>query len=113
MRRTWRFFPSINSRLSQHVGTVFRTRIAGWRGEIIALPPEALPQRFERLNWSQDWTVDTSRIRQELGYLEIVDDEEGLRRTIEWQQNHPNEKLAPTPEQYADDDRLLTARQHP
>jgi nucleoside-diphosphate-sugar epimerase len=80
---------------------------AGWRGRLIALPADGLPDRFERLDWSQDWETDSRRIRIELGYDEIIDYQTGLGRTVDWQRDHPNEKLAPTPQQYAEDDALL------
>ena len=80
---------------------------ANWKGEVIALPADELPQRFAPLEWSQDWITDSSRIRAELGYAEVVPYELGLRRTVEWHRDHPNEKLAPTAEQYAEEDEII------
>jgi dTDP-D-glucose 4,6-dehydratase len=58
----------------------------------------------EPLDWSQHWVTDSTRIRSELGYEELVPYEEGLRRTVEWHRAHPNEKLAPTSADYAEED---------
>ena len=44
------------------------------------------------LNTKQDWLVESSRIRNELGYQEIIPQDEALKITIEWQRNHPPEK---------------------
>jgi nucleoside-diphosphate-sugar epimerase len=67
----------------------------GWSGDIVINPklgiePEAV----------QHWVVDTSRIRQELGYAEPIALEEALRRTIEWERANPpddafRERFAP------------------
>jgi nucleoside-diphosphate-sugar epimerase len=80
---------------------------ANWPGQIIALPAAELPQRFAPLDWSQDWITDSTRIRDELGYRELVAYDEGVRRTVEWHREHPDEKLAPTPQQYAEEDAIL------
>ena len=80
---------------------------AAWRGQFVVLPRKDLPERFEYLDWSQDLATSTERIRRELGYREIVPYEVGLSRMVQWQRAHPNDKLAPTAEQYADDDRIL------
>ena len=52
---------------------------AGWQGDIVvdADAPPAL-----QANWSADLTVDTTQIRQVLGYDEPVGRDEGLRRTV-------------------------------
>jgi nucleoside-diphosphate-sugar epimerase len=89
----------------RHVASVL-----GWPGEILVLPRRKLPDlpgRFEHLDWSQDWTADTDRIRRELGYREIVPYEVGLNRLVEWQRAHPDEQRAPTAEEYAQDDRII------
>ena len=61
-------------------------RVLDWKGRIVTLPSNGLPKHLqEDLDWRQDWLVDSSRIRRELGYREAVPYEEGLRRTVEWQ----------------------------
>jgi len=61
-------------------------RIAGWSGKVAPVPAEELPEN-QRLpyDWAHHLAVDTSRIRSELGYAEIVAREEGIARTIAWE----------------------------
>ena len=63
----------------------------GWEGEVVALPSDALPefQRQDAFDLTQDFVVDTSRIRDELGYSEQVEPDEALRRTIKWERENP------------------------
>lgn len=66
---------------------------AGWKGKILILPKEKMPTEWKlMLNTKQDWLVKSSRIRNELGYQEIVTRDEALKITIEWERNHPPEK---------------------
>jgi nucleoside-diphosphate-sugar epimerase len=85
-------------------------RVHGWRGEVIALPSEQLPPglRSDAFDLSQQYVVDTCRIRRELGYSEGVSFDEALRRTIEWERAHPPEKVDPEQFDYAAEDATLT-----
>jgi nucleoside-diphosphate-sugar epimerase len=61
-------------------------RAAGWTGEVLAVPEDELPPEERRPgNFAQDILYDTSRIREDLDYEEIVSEKEGLRRTIAWE----------------------------
>ena len=61
-------------------------RAAGWTGEVVAVAPEELPPGERRPgNFAQDILYDTSRIRSDLDYEEIIPYEEGLRRTVSWE----------------------------
>ncbi|WP_193196648.1 NAD-dependent epimerase/dehydratase family protein [Nostoc sp. MG11] len=72
--------------------------IVGWQGKVVVIPNSQLPQDQKLpLNLEQDWIVDSTRIRQELGYQEIVPLDEALRRTIDWQKTHPPQE----PQQFA------------
>ena len=67
--------------------------LAGWKGKVLTVAKEKMPTEWElMLNTKQDWLVESSRIRNELGYQEIVPLDEALKITIEWQRNHPPEK---------------------
>ena len=69
-------------------------RLAGWQGEIVLLPPDEMPgDHPEEDDVSQDWVVDSCRIREELGFEEVVPLEEGLARTIEWERAQPRSDL--------------------
>jgi len=70
-------------------------RIAGWRGEIVEVPAELMPAHLRQpVNFAQSMAIDDSRIRRELGYADAVPAEEGMRRAIEWEREHPPEKLS-------------------
>ena len=60
------------------------------------------------LDFRQDYTVDSNRIRRELRYVETIPEEEGLRRTIEWERLNPPGSTYPEPD-YAAEDAVLVA----
>ena len=75
---------------------------AGWQGEVVVMPEEALPEGMRAgIDTRQDLVVDTSRIRGDLGYAEMTPRDEALRRTVAWERaNTPEtgeEKLLNTP----------------
>jgi nucleoside-diphosphate-sugar epimerase len=87
-------------------------QLVGWEGEVIAVSKEALPADwFLPLNAQQHWIADSTRIREELGYSEIISPDQALKRTIDWQRSHPpeNETLwsAPYLLDYAVEERIL------
>jgi nucleoside-diphosphate-sugar epimerase len=91
--------------------------VAGWNGQVIPVPADQLPEHLrDTFNWSQDWVVDTSRIRSELGYKESISREEALRRMVDWWRQAPDDAIyAPfeprtSPENYAAEDAVLSRR---
>jgi len=65
-------------------------RAAGWKGHIVTLARDRIPQHLvPRFNAEQHWTADSSRIRDELGYRETIVREEALARTVAWERAHP------------------------
>ena len=62
--------------------------MAGWSGRVVPVPAADLP---EDARMPHDFThhlvVDTTRIREELQYAEVVGREEGIRRTIAWERH--------------------------
>jgi len=85
------------------------TRAAGWAGRIVVLPSGRLDVGGG--NYEHHWVVDTTRIRAELGYMEVVSQEEALRRTVEWQWATPPEKYDPKEFDYATEDAILAELQ--
>jgi len=82
---------------------------AGWTGRVAVVPDDQLPEHLASEGRAeQDLTLDTHRIRQELGFAERVPLEQALRRTVAWEREHPPEGTAPTAEQYAAEDAVLT-----
>jgi nucleoside-diphosphate-sugar epimerase len=59
-------------------------QVVGWNGRIVVNPNEGIEPEAV-----QHWVVDTSRIREDLGYAEPISLEEALRRTIEWERANP------------------------
>lgn len=87
--------------------------VAGWQGKVVSVSKDKLPAQWKLMvNAQQHWFVDSTRIRQELGYKEVVSLEEALRRTIDWERIHPPqepEKFAePWLLDYATEDAILT-----
>ncbi len=67
---------------------------AGWSGEIRTAPPERLPASLRPPpgDYDQHLVADTTRIRRELGYREVVSREDGLRRAVAWERENPAEQ---------------------
>jgi len=59
---------------------------AGWKGEVVIVPREDVPDH-EALDWRYSLWTDTTRIRRELGYVEPVSLTAALERTIEWERS--------------------------
>src|SRR5687768_16881808 len=63
-----------------------------WPGELVVAPSEQMPTKLrdKRLDmWDHHLIVETSRIRRELGYAELVGRAEGLERALEWYSQSP------------------------
>ncbi|BAY82002.1 putative NAD-dependent epimerase/dehydratase [Calothrix parasitica NIES-267] len=86
--------------------------LAGWKGKVVSLPKEKFPEDWNLpLNSEQNWFLDSTRIRKELGYSEIVPIEEALKRTIDWERHHLSTEMqqlvAPFLLDYATEDAIL------
>jgi len=85
----------------------------GWAGKIVTLPRASLPLHLrDACHYSQNLAYDTSRIRSELGYREIVSVEEALRRSIAWLRAHPP-PVDPAQYDYAAEDAVWRASERP
>lgn len=84
---------------------------AGWDGEVVSVPKEQLPEHLDLglANTEQHLVVDTSRIRDELGFGESFTREEALRRTIEWERENPPKDMDPSDFDYAAEDETLAS----
>jgi len=77
----------------------------GWEGDFICLRKEVVPPHLHPPgNTAQHWEADSSRIRRELGYREIVPLDEAIRRTIAWDRAHPLTGFNPYKFDYAAED---------
>lgn len=60
-----------------------------WDGEFVILPLDRLPKHlFDPANFAQHWVASSARIRQELGYEELISRKEAIRRTVAWERDH-------------------------
>jgi nucleoside-diphosphate-sugar epimerase len=65
---------------------------AGWTGRFVTRPADRMPPHLVMPgNTDQHWTIDTTRIREELGFREPASQEEAIRRTIAWERANPTE----------------------
>ena len=86
-----------------------------WGGQLVIRPSDDLPAHLkdERPDmWEHHLVADTSRIRREIGYREVVSREEGLRRTLAWYSDvpTPDPKAAGNLDYEAEDAALVTIR---
>ena len=85
-------------------------RAAGWQGEVILLPKERIPRHLvPDHNTQQDLVTDTGRIREELGYKELVSPDDALRRTVEWERANPPQEVDESRFDYKAEDAALSA----
>ena len=81
-------------------------------GTIVSLPEERLPECLvQKLNTNQDLFFETTRIRQELGYRELVSLDEALTHTIAWQRANPPADFDAHPFDYTLEDGVLAQLQ--
>ena len=83
-------------------------RVAGWRGEVVAVAGDRLPPPLRvQLNFEHHLTYDTTRIRAELGYAESIPRTEAIRRTVDWERTHPPDRIDPQEFDYAAEDAVM------
>jgi nucleoside-diphosphate-sugar epimerase len=83
-------------------------RTAGWKGIVVAIPRVALPEDWpDDMDTNQHLVVDSTKIRKEMGYDEIIQRDEALRQTIAWEIRHPPSLVDPRRFNYALEDSLL------
>ncbi len=80
--------------------------IVDWKGEIKMLEGEQLPKHLvSNINSAQNMDLNTNKIRNHLGYTDIIGLEKALEKTIEWErQNLPDTDIE---EEYNAEDEVL------
>jgi nucleoside-diphosphate-sugar epimerase len=64
--------------------------VDGWDGDFVVLPHDRTPKHLLwPANTAQHVVASSERIRQELGYRELIPREEAIRRTIAWERANP------------------------
>lgn len=83
-------------------------KAAGWQGEVVVAPEGRLPAQLRPpdADYRQDLVADTSRLRNELGYIEPFPLFQGLVRAIDWERRRRSEQ-PPREVDYAAEDTVL------
>jgi nucleoside-diphosphate-sugar epimerase len=82
-------------------------KAAGWRGKVVPVPKDMLPEETRaHIETDQHLVVNTVRIRKELGYKDVVSQEEALARSVAWERANPPD-VAGAPFDYTIEDMLL------
>lgn len=81
---------------------------AGWNGRIVEMSNNALPAHLQTdYDGSHHLVADTSRIRQELGYRDLIPRQEALRETVAWERANPPSQIVISQFDYAAEDAAL------
>lgn len=79
----------------------------GWEGRVEIVPDASMPAALKpEGRFDQSMSIDSRKIRSLLGFREVVDLEEGLRRTVAYDLAH----LPTDPIDYAEEDAALANR---
>jgi hypothetical protein len=82
--------------------------VTNWSGRVLTTsmhcPP---PDMSSQLKLAQNLDLDSTKIRAELGYREVIDRMEALTRTINWEREHPPPQIDPTQFDYEAEDELI------
>jgi nucleoside-diphosphate-sugar epimerase len=85
-------------------------RVTQWPGQIVILPGERLPASMrETGNMDQHIVVNSSRLRQELGYSEHLDLRESFRRTVDWESYNLPAQIDPAQFDYPAEDTVVAS----
>jgi nucleoside-diphosphate-sugar epimerase len=83
-------------------------RASGWSGNVTTIPQAQMPKHLANdFNWQYHLAMDTSRFRDQIGFVEPIPREEALRRTVSWERAHPPSHFSPTEFDYAAEDAAL------
>jgi nucleoside-diphosphate-sugar epimerase len=83
-------------------------RAAGWEGEVVAAPGVILPKHLaEDYDYRHNLAANTSRIREELGYVEPISREEALKQTVAWERDNPPKNINAEKFDYAAEETAL------
>jgi nucleoside-diphosphate-sugar epimerase len=83
-------------------------KAVGWKGEFLVLPREKTPKHLQHPRRAEQHLVASStRIREELGYKEVIAVEEGIQRTIPWERANPPQQFLFAPFDYEAEDAVI------
>ncbi len=76
----------------------------GWDGRLVTVSDEIVPSGG---NLKQHLAVNSDKIREHLGYKEIVDLDDAINKAIEWESANPPENINPESFNYKEEDTIL------
>ncbi len=85
-------------------------QVAGWSGKVDVVPRDRLPVS---LKWwgdsilNQQWVVDTQRLREDLGFEELISRDAAVQQAVAWERAHPPEQVNTALFDYAVEDAFL------
>ncbi len=83
-------------------------REIGWKGEIVVIAKNLMSESTETdINLSQDIIADTSKIRCQLNFKEIVSRDEAIKKTIDWERKNPPVTIDAKEFDYEAEDKIL------
>ena len=89
---------------------------AGWQGRIVVVSPDRVPSELLDAMWNmqdantdQHFVADTTRIREELGYVEPISLDVAMQRTIAWERANPPAEIDPKAFDYVAEDAVLAS----
>ncbi len=88
--------------------------VTGWSGEIVTTPqlcPPPDPSGQHNLNQHLD--LNSTNIRAELGFRELIDRRGALAQTVAWERSHPPRQLDPLQFDYAAEDVMIAGLELP
>lgn len=81
----------------------------GWEGDVVGAPDEIMPPNLRHpFRFEQSLVLDSSRIRQELGYVEPVPVETAMLHTVEWEKAMIPESMNQNQLNYRQEDQVLS-----
>jgi nucleoside-diphosphate-sugar epimerase len=82
--------------------------VTEWRGDVLVVPQACPPPSFgPETNPHQHLVCDSGKIREELGYREVVSRRQALERTVAWERGHAPGEMDAKQFDYAAEDRIL------
>lgn len=83
--------------------------VTGWKGKVVIIPKPEMPEHLKSdLNWDYHINVDTSRIRKELGYKDLIPLDEALSQTIAWERENSPSNMDKSQFDYQAEDKVLS-----
>jgi nucleoside-diphosphate-sugar epimerase len=76
----------------------------GWDGKIVTVSDEVIPSGG---NLKQHLAVNSDKIREHLGYKEVVELDDAINKAIEWESANPPENINPEAFNYEEEDSIL------